>query len=153
MTGLGAPHWDPYDRGAMVGLTRGCTRAHLARAALEAIAYQTFDAVQAMEGAYGEPLQELHVDGGATVNSWLMQFQADISGVPIVVADMAETTAKGAALISAVGANLLTMDDVVKLGQQGTYFEPRMAEDERATLLAGWHDALTRSRADDSVHS
>ena len=86
LTGLGSPHWDPYARGTIVGLTRGSGRAHLARAALEAIAYQTVDAVRAMEEAGSEPLAELKADGGATVNPWLMQFQADVLGVPVVAA-------------------------------------------------------------------
>src|SRR5438105_1387314 len=81
----GSPHWDPYARGAIVGLTRGTTKAHLARATLESIAYQTVDAVRAMEAASGVELTELRADGGATVNGWLMQFQADILGVPVCV--------------------------------------------------------------------
>ena len=102
LTGLGSPHWDPYARGTIVGLTRGSTRAHIARATLEAIAFQTVDAVQAMEDASPEPLAELRADGGATVNGWLMQFQADMLGVPIAVAELAETTALGAALLAGV---------------------------------------------------
>src|SRR5438046_3807717 len=85
LTGLGSPHWDPNARGTIVGLTRGCTPAHLARAALESIAYQTLDAVRAMEEASGVELAELRADGGATANDWLMQFQADILGVPVLV--------------------------------------------------------------------
>ena len=85
LTGLGSPYWDPYARGTIVGLTRGSGRAHLARAALEAMAYQTVDAVRAMEEAGSEPLAELKADGGATVNPWLMQFQADVLGVPVVL--------------------------------------------------------------------
>ena len=97
-TGLGSPHWDPYARGTIVGLTRGTGRAHLARATLEAIAYQTVDAVRAMEAASGDRLAELKADGGAVHNSWLMQFQADVLGVPVVVPEVSETTALGAAL-------------------------------------------------------
>jgi glycerol kinase len=147
LTGLGSPHWDPYARGTIVGLTRGSTRAHLARAALEAMAYQTVDAVRAMERAAPEPLDELRADGGATVNRWLMQFQADMLGVPVAVAEVAETTALGAALLAGVGASLLTFDRVASLGGEATRYEPRMGDDERETLLHGWHRALERSRA------
>src|SRR4051795_3107814 len=112
LTGLGSPHWDPYARGTIVGLTRGSTRAHLARATLEAIAYQTVDAVRAMEDVGAEPLRELKADGGATVNGWLMQFQADMLGVPVVVPEVAETTAFGAAALAGVGAGAWTLDRV-----------------------------------------
>ena len=101
-TGLGSPHWDPYARGTIVGLTRGTGRAHLARAALEAIAYQTVDAVRAMEDASGVVLEELKADGGAVENGWLMQFQADVLGVPVVVPEVSETTALGAAYLAGV---------------------------------------------------
>jgi glycerol kinase len=143
LTGLGSPHWDPYARGTIAGLTRGSTKAHLARAALEAIAYQTVDAVGAME----RPLAELRADGGATVNGWLMQFQADVLDVPVVVPEVAETTALGAALLAGVGAGLLTLTDVARGGEPKARYEPRMGADERATLLAGWRKALDRSRA------
>jgi glycerol kinase len=146
LTGLGSPHWDPYARGTIVGLTRGATRAHLARAALEAMAYQAVDAVRAMERAGAEPLAELRADGAATVNRWLMQFQADVLGVPVVVPEVAETTAMGAALLAGVGAELLTLDQVRGPGDERARYEPRMGEDERATLLDGWHRALERSR-------
>src|SRR6185295_10974830 len=101
-TGLGSPHWDPYARGTITGLTRGSGRAHLARAALEAIAYETVDAVRAQEAACGERLELLRADGGATVNRWLMQFQADVLGVPVSVPAIAETTALGAAYLAGV---------------------------------------------------
>ena len=100
LTGLGSPHWDPYARGTIVGLTRGTRREHLARATLEAIAYQTFDAIEAMEEASGLRLEELRADGGAVVNRWLMQFQADVLGRPVVVPEVAETTALGAAYLA-----------------------------------------------------
>jgi glycerol kinase len=146
LTGLGSPHWDPYARGTVVGLTRGATRAHLARAALEAMAYQAVDAIEAMRRAGAEPLEELRADGAATVNRWLMQFQADVLGVPVVVPEVAETTAMGAALLAGVGADLLTLDQVRSLGDERARFEPGMGEDERASLLDGWHRALERSR-------
>ncbi len=147
LTGLGSPHWDPHARGTIVGLTRGCTRAHLARATLEAIAYQTVDAIRAMEAA-GTPLAELRVDGGASANRWLMQFQADVLGVPVLVAHTAETTALGAAYLAGVGAGMWTIGDVRALCVAGepTRYEPRMGADQRAELLAGWAEALGRAR-------
>ena len=145
LTGLGSPHWDPYARGTIVGLTRGSGRAHLARAALEAMAYQTVDAVRAMERS-GSELAELRADGAATVNRWLMQFQADVLGVPVVVPEVAETTAMGAALLAGVGANLLTLDQVARMGEPRARYEPAMGEDESQSLLDGWHRALERSR-------
>ena len=141
-TGLGSPHWDPYARGTIVGLTRGTGRAHLARAALEAMAYQAVDAIGAMD----KPLQELRADGGATVNRWLMQFQADVLGVPVVVPEVAETTALGAALIAGVGVNALTLSDIQHGGSPKATYEPAMGEDERAGLLEGWHRALEHAR-------
>jgi glycerol kinase len=147
LTGLGSPHWDPHARGTIVGLTRGSTRAHLARAALEAIAYQTVDAVRAMEAGAGEPLRELRADGGATANRWLMQFQADVLGVPVLVPEVAETTALGAAFLAGVGAGLWTVSDVRDGWRERARFEPRMGDGERACLLAGWHGALTRARS------
>ncbi len=147
LTGLGSPHWDPNARGTIVGLTRGSTRAHLARATLEAIAYQTVDAVRAMEAGAGMQLSELRADGGATANRWLMQFQADVLGVPVLVPEVAETTALGAALLAGVGAGLWTLADVRDGWRLRARYEPRMDEGERACLLAGWHEALGRARS------
>ena len=124
LTGLGSPHWDPYARGTIVGLTRGSGRAHLARATLEAMAYQTVDAVRAMERSGSEPLAELRADGAATVNRWLMQFQADVLGVPVVVPEVAETTAMGAALLAGVGVSALTLDQVARMGEERARYEP-----------------------------
>ncbi|MBX5470598.1 MAG: glycerol kinase GlpK [Thermoleophilaceae bacterium] len=146
LTGLGSPHWDPYARGTIVGLTRGSTRAHLARAALEAIAYQTVDAVRATERAAGRPLAELRADGGASVNGWLMEFQADVLGVPVVVPEVSETTALGAAFLAGVAVGEWTEDDVRSIWRERARYEPRMSEDERETLLEGWRRALERSR-------
>jgi glycerol kinase len=146
LTGLGSPHWDPHARGTIVGLTRGAGRAHLARATLEAIAYQTFDAVRAMQEAYGRSLSELRADGGASANGWLMQFQADILGAPVVLGESSETTALGAAYLAGVGAGLWTISDVRDSFRERARYEPRMGEDERAGLLAGWADALSRAR-------
>jgi len=146
LTGLGSPHWDPYARGTIVGLTRGSTRAHLARAALEAMAYQTVDAVRAVEAQSGEALCELRADGGATVNRWLMQFQADVLGVPVSVPEVPETTALGAALMAAVGVGRLTLDDVRAGGAAKATYDPQMNADEREALLGDWHRALERAR-------
>ena len=107
LTGLGSPHWDPYARGTIVGLTRGSGRAHLARAALEAIAYQTVDAVRAQEAASGESVPSLKADGGAVANAWLMQFQADVLGAPVIVPEVAETTALGAAYLAGIATEAL----------------------------------------------
>ncbi len=145
LTGLGSPHWDPYARGTIVGLTRGSTRAHIARAALEAIAFQTVDAVQAMEAASGRELEELRADGGATVNGWLMQFQADMLGVPIAVAELAETTALGAALLAGVAVGAWTQDDVAARDGERARYEPGMNEDERETLISDWRRAVERA--------
>jgi glycerol kinase len=145
LTGLGSPHWDPYARGTIVGLTRGTGRAHLARAALESIAYQTVDAVRAMERAGAEPLAELRADGGATANAWLMQFQADVLGAPVVVPEVSETTALGAAYLAGVGAGEWTFDHVRESWREHSRYEPRMSADERDTLQARWRAALERA--------
>jgi glycerol kinase len=152
LTGLGSPYWDAHARGTIVGLTRGSGRAHLARAALEAISYQTVDAVRAIEAAGVEPLGELRADGGASANAWLMQFQADVLGVPVVLGRMAQTTALGAAYLAGVGADLWTLSDVRGIGAEAgaegeRRYEPQIGEDERAELLAGWSDALARARS------
>jgi glycerol kinase len=147
LTGLGSPHWDAYARGTIVGLTRGSTRAHIARATLEAIAFQTVDAVRAMEAASGQPLAELRADGGATANGWLMQFQADMLGVPVAVAEIAETTALGAALLAGVGVGAWTQDDVARRDGAGARYEPRSGnDDERDLLIEEWRRAVLRAR-------
>ena len=151
LTGLGSPHWDPYARGTIVGLTRGSTRAHLARAALEAIAYQTVDAVRAQERAAGEQLSELRADGGAVANRWLMQFQADVLGAPVIVPEIAETTALGAAYLAGIGAGSWTAEQVGEMWREAARYEPRMQAGERERLQARWSEAVERSRgwADD----
>ncbi len=146
LTGLGSPHWDPHARGTIVGLTRGSTRAHLARATLEAIAYQTHDAVRAMEVSSGQGLAELRADGGATANAWLMQFQADILGVAVVLAQSSETTALGAAYLAGIGVGACTISDIAATRSEHRRYEPRMSTDERSHLLAGWHDAVGCAR-------
>ncbi len=146
LTGLGSPYWDPYARGTIVGLTRGSARAHLARAALEAIAYETVDAVRAQEAACGERLELLRADGGATVNRWLMQFQADVLGAPVSVPEIAETTALGAAYLAGIATGLWSLEQVGQMWREADRYEPRMEEAQRAALLADWGRALERSR-------
>ena len=145
-TGLGAPHWDMYARGLLIGIERGTTRAHLARATLESIAYQTRDLIEAMRGA-GQTIEVLRVDGGGTANRFLMQFQADIAGIPVEVARIQETTALGAAFLAGLATGVWKTAD--QLRQQrviATRFEPRMSADERESLYAGWQRAVERSR-------
>jgi glycerol kinase len=146
LTGLGSPHWDPFARGTIVGLTRGTTREHLARAALEAIAYQTVDAVEAMEAASGERLAELRADGGAVQNRWLMQFQADVLGRPVVVPEIAETTALGAAYLAGIAVGSWTLEDVAALWREAARYEPRMTEAERERLIGEWRRAVERAK-------
>jgi glycerol kinase len=147
LTGLGSPHWDPYARGTIVGLTRGSGRAHLARAALEAIAYQAVDAVRAQEAACGARLEVLKADGGATVNRWLMQFQADVLGAPVVVPEIAETTALGAAYLAGIATGRWSREQAREMWREAARYEPRMGADERERLLAGWRHALAQTRA------
>jgi glycerol kinase len=146
LTGLGSPYWDPYARGTIVGLTRGSGRAHLARAALEAIAYETVDAVRAQEAACGERLELLRADGGATVNRWLMQFQADVLGAPVSVPEIAETTALGAAYLAGIATGVWTLEQVGEMWREADRYEPRMEEAQRQRLLADWQRAVERSR-------
>lgn len=144
--GLGAPHWDMYARGLLIGLTRGTGRAHLARATLESIAYQSRDLADAMALA-GQPIHALKVDGGGTANPFLMQFQADILNVPVEVSAVQETTALGAAYLAGLGTGFWS--SVLDLGArwraERTY-EPRMSDDRRATLHGDWLRAVERSR-------
>ena len=145
-TGLGAPHWDMYARGLLIGIERGTTRAHLARATLESIAYQTRDLVEAMRGA-GQTIEVLRVDGGGTANGFLMQFQADIAGLPVEVARVQETTALGAAFLAGLATRVWkTPDDLRRRRTVAARYEPRMSADERDALYAGWLRAVERSR-------
>jgi len=146
LTGLGSPYWDPYARGTIVGLTRGSGRAHLARAALESIAYQAVDAVRAIEDATGERMEELKADGGAAANGWLMQFQADVLGIPVIVPEVAETTALGAAYLAGVATGLWTEEETRAMWREAVRYEPRMDPAERERLLAEWARAVERSR-------
>jgi glycerol kinase len=146
-TGLGAPHWDPHARGTIVGLTRGTSRAHLARAALEAIAYQSADVLEAMQKDSGEKLSELRVDGGAAANDLLMQFQADLLGVPVVRPKVLETTALGAAYLAGLTVSLWgSRDEVAKQWRVERRFEPRMGRKEAEEKLARWREAVARSK-------
>jgi glycerol kinase len=146
LTGLGSPHWDPYARGTIVGLTRGNGRAHLARAALEAIAYQTADAVRAQEAAGGAIMRELRADGGAAENRWLMQFQADVLGVPVIVPEIAETTAAGAAYLAGIATGIWELEEVGRMWREAVRYEPRMEPGEREELLGRWGEAVERAR-------
>jgi len=144
--GLGAPHWDPHARGAIIGLTRGSSRAHIARAALESIAYQSADLLDAMQKDAGETLSELRVDGGAAANDLLMQFQADILGVPVVRPKVLETTALGAAYLAGLYTDVWkSREEIAAQWQADRRFEPGMARAEADGLLARWHDAVSRT--------
>jgi glycerol kinase len=145
--GLGAPHWDPYARGAAFGLTRGSTGGHLARAALEAIAYQSADVLGAMEKDAGLTLAELRVDGGAAANALLLQFQADLLGVPVVRPEVLETTALGAAALAGLAVGFWKDAAAFRTaGRIDRRFEPAMSRDEAASLRAGWEKAVSRAK-------
>lgn len=143
--GLGAPHWDPYARGAYLGITRGTTKAHLARAAVEAMAYQTRDVAEAMVKDSGSALQELRVDGGASVMDFLCQFQADMLGVPVKRPKNLETTAQGAAYLAGLAEGVWSSTDDITWTADAT-FEPQMSRDEADSLYARWTDAVGRSK-------
>ena len=146
--GLGAPHWDAYARGAIVGLTRGTTAAHIARAALEGIAFQVVDILGAMEADSGIQLAELRVDGGASKNNLLMQLQADLLGVPVVRSRNTETTALGAAYLAGLAVEFYkSKDELASQWASDRKFEPAISDDERSCLRSRWHKALERSRA------
>lgn len=144
--GLGAPDWDPHARGALLGMTRGTTRAHVARAALEAIAYQSAELLQAMTNDSGQPPAELRVDGGAAANDLLLQFQADLIGVPVVRPVVTETTALGAAFLAGLAVGFWRDEaELAALWRAERRFEPAMAADRRAERMAGWRRAVERS--------
>ncbi len=145
--GLGAPQWDAYARGTLIGLTRGTTRAHIARATLDAIALQSADVLAAMQADSGITLSSLRVDGGAARNNLLMQIQADVLGVPVQRPTLTETTALGAAYLAGLAVGV--WPDPETLAERWTVertFEPRMSDDERAALIAGWRRAVERAR-------
>lgn len=145
-TGLGAPYWDQYARGAIVGITRGCNREHIIRATLESIAYQAYDVIKAMENDLGEQVSSLRVDGGASANNFLMQFQADILDTDVLRPECIETTALGAAYLAGLAVGFWKDKDEIR--QNWTLsrtFTPSMDEERRSKLLAGWHKAVGRS--------
>lgn len=144
--GLGAPHWDAYARGTIVGLTRGTGRAHIARAALEAIAYQVRDVLEAMQRDSGVKLGALRVDGGASLNNLLMQFQADILGVPVERPVITETTALGAAYLAGLQTGVFDLETIAQSWKLERRFEPRMDADTRDRLYAGWQRATERAK-------
>jgi glycerol kinase len=146
-TGLGAPYWDMYARGCIVGITRGTRREHIIRAAEEAIAYQSLDLVQAMEKDTGTGIEELKVDGGASRDSFLMQFQADIMNGRICRPEIRETTALGTAYLAGIAVGFWhDPEEVRSMWKCNKIFTPRMNRKEREVLLAGWHKAVGRSR-------
>jgi len=146
--GLGAPHWDPYARGAIVGLTRGTTAGHIARATLESMAFQSADLVAAMESDSATPLKELRVDGGACVNDLLMQFQSDVLGVPVVRPKVAETTALGAAYLAGLAVGFWkNLDEIAAQWAVDKRFEPKMSAGERMNLRTTWAKAVERAKA------
>ncbi|MEQ9400825.1 MAG: glycerol kinase GlpK [Longimicrobiales bacterium] len=141
--GLGAPHWEPEARGTLVGLTRGTTRGHLVRAALEAMAYGTADVLHAMEADSGVPTEELRVDGGASLNDWLMAFQAGILDVPVRRPALVETTALGAAGLAGIAAGVWDRaEDFLEAQEPGRVFRPQMPEAGRRELTSGWRRAV-----------
>jgi glycerol kinase len=145
--GLGAPHWDPYARGSIHGITRGTTAGHLARAALESIAYQVSDLITAMQADSGLALGELRVDGGATANDTLMQFQADLLGVPVLRPTVTETTALGAAYLAGLAVDYWSgLDEIAAQWQVERVFEPTMGRDQVAELRGNWTRAVERSK-------
>jgi glycerol kinase len=146
--GLGAPHWDQYARGTIVGLTRGTTKAHIARAALEGIALQVMDVLKAMEADAGIKLKELRVDGGASANDLLMQLQADLLGVPVVRPKVSETTALGAAYLAGLAVGYWkNTADIARQWQVDKRFTPSMKAAERKRIAQGWERALERAKA------
>jgi glycerol kinase len=147
LTGLGAPHWDAAARGTILGLTRGSTPAHIARATLEAIAFQTRDVIDAMSADSGIPVTSLRVDGGAARNDLLMQIQADVLGVPVMRPQNVETTAVGAAFLAGLGCGLWAdQASLIDRWAIERVFEPRISDAERQSRYAIWQLAVDRSR-------
>jgi glycerol kinase len=146
--GLGAPHWNQYARGSLFGMTRGTNKAHIARAALESIAYQTYDVLKAMEADSGISIKELRVDGGATANDLLMQFQSDILQVPVIRPKVYETTALGAAYLAGLATGYWSsVEDIQQQWEVDRRFTPSMDPGRGAELLKGWQRAVKASIA------
>jgi glycerol kinase len=147
--GLGAPHWDSAARGVISGLTRASGKAHIVRAALEGIAFQCKDLIDAMEADSGQPIQELRVDGGAAVNNFLMQFQADILGKTVVRPVDVETTALGAAYLAGIAEGVWSgAEEVESFWRIERRFEPKMPSTQRDELVTKWKEAVSRARSD-----
>ena len=145
-TGMGAPYWDMYGRGAIVGLTRGAGRAHIVRATLEAIAFQNADVMDAMTRDSGIPLSQMRADGGASANGFLMQFQADVLGIPVVRPAVTETTAMGAAYLAGLAVGVWeSREQVAALWRTDRIFQPQWSEDQRTERLRQWHRAVLRA--------
>ena len=146
-TGLGAPHWDATARGAIFGLTRGSTRAHIARATLESIALQSTELAAAMRDDAGVPLAELRVDGGAAVNNFLMQFQADLIGVNVVRPKITETTALGAAYLAGLAVGFWrTQEEIASLWETERTFVPHLSRDDAKMRMETWRHAVDRTK-------
>ncbi len=145
--GLGAPHWDSYARGSIFGLTRGTTAGHLARAAVESIAYQVADLLDAMRLDAGDAVQELRVDGGAAANDSLMQFQSDILRVPVVRPAVTETTALGAAYLAGMAVGFWNQAFDERTSTKDRRFEPRMPESQAMSMRARWNEAVARTKS------
>jgi glycerol kinase len=144
--GLGAPHWRPEARGVLVGLTRGTKRAHLVRATLESVAFQSQDLFEAMLADSGQRISQLRVDGGAARNDFLMQLQADLVGCPVVRPEDTETTALGAAYLAGLATGVFrTTDELKQLWRVERTFEPNLAASERDRLYSGWKEAVKRA--------
>ena len=144
--GLGAPYWDPYARGAIYGITRGTTKAHLVRATLEAMAYQTADVLEVMQNEVGQSLSSLRVDGGGSANDILLAIQADLLGVPVVRSSCIETTALGAAMMAGLSVGCFSgISDMKRIAKAGKRFRPHMDEAQREEALRGWHNAIKRT--------
>jgi glycerol kinase len=145
--GLGAPHWDPYARGALLGMTRGTSRAHIARAALEGIALQAMDVLEAMQMDSGLPLAQLRVDGGASANNLLMQIQADVLGIDVVRPKNAEATVLGAAYLAGLAVGYWPdKETIARQWQMDRVFKPQIDDEARRKVKATWHRALDRAR-------
>jgi len=146
-TGLGAPHWDPYARGLIGGITRGVTSGHIARAALESIAFQVNDVVGSMEDDAGINIAELKVDGGAVVNNLLMQFQADLIGIPVIRPETIETTALGAAYLAGLAVGYWSsVDEISEQWAVETVFTRKVSEEVQKKLLTGWRNAVSHAK-------
>ena len=146
LTGLGAPYWDPYARGLIIGITRGTTQAHIARSTLESIAYQTNDIFRVIKDEKNLDVTELRVDGGATQNDFLMQFQSDISNINVIRPQNLETTARGAAFMAGVSTDIWKISDLSNLWKVDKTFYPHMDDDKRNKLYDRWKEAVERSR-------